>query len=128
MRAADGSPPTKMSPKPNARRSESAFAHHDALTGLPNRKLFYVQLEQALKRVRRGERLAVLYLDLDHLKRINDTLGHSAGDKLIKAWRIACAAVSEILTRSPVSAATNSPSFRHRLIKRGCRRARHADP
>ena len=61
------------------------LAHHDALTGLPNRKLFYLQLEQALKRVRRGERLAVLYLDLDHLKRINDTLGHSAGDKLIKA-------------------------------------------
>ena len=61
------------------------LAHHDALTGLPNRKLFYVQLEQALKRVRRGERLAVLYLDVDHLKRINDTLGHSAGDKLIKA-------------------------------------------
>jgi len=61
------------------------LAHHDALTGLPNRKLFYLQLEQALKRVRRGERLAVLYLDLDHLKRINDTLGHSARDKLIKA-------------------------------------------
>ena len=60
------------------------LAHHDALTGLPNRKLFYLQLEQAFKRVRRGERLAVLYLDVDHLKRINDTLGHSAGDKLLK--------------------------------------------
>jgi diguanylate cyclase (GGDEF)-like protein len=59
-------------------------AHVDALTGLPNRKLFYEQLEQELKRVRRGERLAVLYLDVDHLKRINDTLGHPAGDKLLK--------------------------------------------
>jgi diguanylate cyclase (GGDEF)-like protein len=71
-----------------AKRAEERIAHlahHDALTGLPNRKLFYLQLEQALKHVRRGERLAVLYLDLDHLKRINDTLGHSAGDKLIKA-------------------------------------------
>ncbi len=62
----------------------SYAAHHDALTGLPNRKLFSEQLEQALKRVRRGERLAVLYLDLDHLKRVNDTLGHSVGDKLLK--------------------------------------------
>ena len=62
----------------------SYAAHHDALTGLPNRKLFSEQLEQALKRVRRGERLAVLYLDLDHLKRVNDTLGHAVGDKLLK--------------------------------------------
>jgi len=59
-------------------------AHNDALTGLPNRKFFYEQLGQALKRVRRGERLAVLYLDLDYLKRVNDTLGHPAGDRLLK--------------------------------------------
>jgi diguanylate cyclase (GGDEF)-like protein len=59
-------------------------AHHDALTGLPNRILFSEQLKQALKRVRRGERLAVLYIDLDHLKRVNDTLGHPIGDKLLK--------------------------------------------
>jgi diguanylate cyclase (GGDEF)-like protein len=59
-------------------------AHHDALTGLPNRILFAEQLEQALKRVRRGERLAILYIDVDHLKRVNDTLGHPIGDKLLK--------------------------------------------
>src|SRR5450631_2320568 len=59
-------------------------AHHDALTGLPNRILFAEQLGQALKRVRRGERLAVLYIDLDRLKRVNDTLGHPIGDKLLK--------------------------------------------
>ena len=60
-------------------------AHHDGLTGLPNRKQFCEQLEQALKRARRGACLAVLYLDVDHLKRINDTLGHPAGDKLLKS-------------------------------------------
>jgi diguanylate cyclase (GGDEF)-like protein len=59
-------------------------AHHDALTGLPNRILFATQLEQALKRVRRGERLAVLYIDIDRLKRVNDTLGHPIGDELLK--------------------------------------------
>src|SRR5450631_180790 len=59
-------------------------AHHDALTGLPNRILFAEQLGQALKRVRRGERLAVLYIDLDRLKRVNDTLGHPIGDRLLK--------------------------------------------
>jgi diguanylate cyclase (GGDEF)-like protein len=59
-------------------------AHHDALTGLPNRILFAEQLEQALKRVRRGDRLAILYIDLDHLKRVNDTLGHPIGDRLLK--------------------------------------------
>jgi len=70
-----------------AKRAEERIAYlayHDALTGLLNRKLFLEQLKQALKRVQRGERLAVLYLDVDHLKQINDTLGHSAGDKLLK--------------------------------------------
>src|SRR5208282_598826 len=71
----------------DAKRAEERISHlaqHDVLTGLANRKLFYVQLEQAFKRVGRGERLAVLYLDVDQFKRTNDTLGHSAGDKLLK--------------------------------------------
>ena len=61
------------------------LAHYDALTDLPNRVLLREQLEQELSFVRRGGQLAVLYLDLDHFKGVNDTLGHSTGDELLKA-------------------------------------------
>ena len=60
-------------------------ATHDALTGLPNRALFYDRLRQSLQRAQRsGERVAVLYLDMDGLKQINDALGHRAGDSAIR--------------------------------------------
>jgi diguanylate cyclase (GGDEF)-like protein len=60
------------------------MAHHDALTGLPNRVLFRDKLSEAVARSRRGEPCAVLYLDLDHFKAVNDTLGHPVGDRLLQ--------------------------------------------
>ena len=62
------------------------LVYYDALTNLPNRDLFVDRLDQAVQQVRRKkESGAVLALDLDHFKRINDTLGHPIGDQLIKA-------------------------------------------
>jgi diguanylate cyclase (GGDEF)-like protein/PAS domain S-box-containing protein len=66
------------------RKTEARMAHHDALTGLPNRVLFHDRLDETLLRVRRyAENLAVPCLDLDHFKDVNDTLGHAAGDRLL---------------------------------------------
>lgn len=60
-------------------------AYHDALTNLPNRKLFMLQFEHAINRAKReSTRLALFFIDLDHFKDINDTCGHETGDEVLK--------------------------------------------
>jgi diguanylate cyclase (GGDEF)-like protein/PAS domain S-box-containing protein len=70
----------------NAERHLVHLAHHDALTGLPNRSQLQDRLRREIGRGRRGDRLfSLLLFDLDRFKNVNDTLGHDAGDELLKA-------------------------------------------
>ena len=63
----------------------SYMAHYDSLTGLPNRVLFYERLKHELLQAERSKwTLAVMFVDLDHFKMVNDTLGHAAGDSLLQ--------------------------------------------
>jgi diguanylate cyclase (GGDEF)-like protein/PAS domain S-box-containing protein len=69
-------------------RAQARIVHmalHDALTGLPNRVEFHNRLEDAIRRAARGDHGAVLYIDLDRFKEVNDTLGHPVGDALLRA-------------------------------------------
>ncbi len=74
-----------------AERRIQFMAHHDPLTGLPNRSLFWSQFGDLLREAEaaatggdRQQKLAVAYVDLDNFKQINDTLGHAAGDQVLK--------------------------------------------
>ena len=69
----------------DSQRKLHFLAHHDPLTGLANRLLFWARLEQSIQHARRHQKkLALLFLDLDQFKRINDSLGHPGGDQLLR--------------------------------------------
>jgi diguanylate cyclase (GGDEF)-like protein/PAS domain S-box-containing protein len=79
------------------------LAHHDALTGLPNRVLFKERVQEALNRANRhGRPVGVLFIDLDRFKDINDSLGHAMGDQLLQAVTTrlkACVRATDIVAR-----------------------------
>ena len=81
----------------------SHLAQHDSLTGLPNRVLFNDRITQAISlAVRHGSELAVMFVDLDHFKMINDSLGHGVGDKLLQSVAdrlVACVRRSDTVSR-----------------------------
>jgi len=85
------------------------MAQHDHLTGLPNRSLFLDQLEHNIKLAkRRHQKTAVLFLDLDGFKQVNDTLGHDAGDLLLKE---VATRIKSVLRESDVAARMGGDEF-----------------
>jgi diguanylate cyclase (GGDEF)-like protein len=94
-------------------QSELAFARyaaqHDGLTGLPNRAQFTERLELEVKRSRRtGESFALMYIDLDGFKQVNDTLGHQFGDDLLAAFS---ARLGEIVRETDLAARVGGDEF-----------------
>jgi diguanylate cyclase (GGDEF)-like protein len=78
------------------------LAHYDALTDLPNRALFHERLKQELARIAAGQQMAVIYIDIDEFKTVNDTLGHLIGDELLKSVAASlsrCVATTDFVAR-----------------------------
>lgn len=81
----------------NAEAQIQQLAYFDTLTGLPNRRMLHDRLEQALAQAKRFQRsLAIMFLDLDGFKQINDTLGHDVGDELLKVLAIRLSASARV--------------------------------
>lgn len=115
------------------RQNEARIQHlarHDALTDLPNRIEFLEQMAKTESALKRGEMAAVLYVDLDHFKAVNDTLGHAVGDEVIKqasARLWGCTRETDLLARlggdefamllRPISSAGDAAKVADRLIK-----------
>jgi diguanylate cyclase (GGDEF)-like protein len=119
---ADGGWVTTLEDFTERRRADEQIAHlahYDALTDLPNRVLFRDQLERELKKIGRGGQLAVLYIDIDEFKSVNDSLGHPVGDELLKAIALrlsGCVRESDFVARlggdefAIVQTAVNNPA------------------
>jgi predicted signal transduction protein with EAL and GGDEF domain len=99
------------------------LAHFDSLTGLANRKFFGDHLERTVRRARRnGERIAVMFVDLDRFKRINDTLGHAAGDVLLNevARRLnLCVRAGDYLARDGSESSPAGEAAKARIARLG---------
>ncbi len=76
---------TDITNEQRAKDQIARLAHYDSLTDLPNRSLFNESMERSLARLQGDQSLAVLYVDIDRFKAINDTMGHSAGDRVLQA-------------------------------------------
>jgi len=98
-----------ISERKRAEETIRHLAYHDALTGLPNRALFEDRLKLALAQAHRGgQLLAVLFLDLDHFKLINDTLGHAVGDQLLNSL---ASGLSHLLREGDTAARVGGDEF-----------------
>ena len=106
----------RMADLQDAQAALTKQATHDALTGLPNRALLVDRIDQVLCQSKRSRRCtAVLFVDLDRFKQINDTQGHAAGDIVLRSVAEQLAAVAAAAwTPSPASVATSSSSSRQR--------------